>query len=39
LLVTELGQEAGVARSGELLHDWMSAGIVVAIDDAPRETA
>lgn len=32
-LVMRLGEEAGVARAGALLADWLDAGIVVGVDD------
>lgn len=31
-LVARLGEEAGVARAGTLLADWLDAGIVVGVD-------
>ncbi|MGN6478711.1 HvfC/BufC family peptide modification chaperone [Luteibacter sp.] len=33
-LVGLLGEEAGVQRAGQLLADWLSAGVVVGITDA-----
>jgi hypothetical protein len=32
LLAEHLGEEQGIARAGELLADWISAGIVTRID-------
>jgi len=32
-LVSRVGEEAGVARAGALLADWIDAGIVVGVDD------
>jgi hypothetical protein len=30
-LVEHLGEDAGVAKAGELLADWLAAGLVVVI--------
>lgn len=34
-LVEHLGEEAGVARAGQLLAEWIGSGIVVGVDASP----
>jgi hypothetical protein len=31
-MVEHLGEEAGVAKAGALLADWLTAGIVVGVE-------